>query len=298
MPDANIPQLNPCVSGGPTVSIIMPTFRRAHSVGKSIRTLLEGTWQDFELLVRDDGDGLDGTAAAVSEAAQGDTRVFYHRNETPLRMPGNLNAGIAESRGEFIAVCHDHDLYEPLFLEKMITALRRNPSALFVHCAIDEINDAGKHLKSHIGDWPELTPGKSWLKVMLQSLNCPVCALTVVRRNAHEKFGLYDVSCGFISDVEMWMRLSTKGDVAYVNKPLINVMQREVGHAETANGDKWIRMAASIHRRFLAEAYRKRTRALRRVRLELEFSNQYLRHQAGKVVRKLTENDLKRNVSP
>ena len=60
------------------------------------------------------------------------------------------------------------------------------------------------------------------------SLHCPVCALTLVRREAHESYGLYDASYGFISDVEMWMRLSMRGDVAYIDKPLIDVRERRL----------------------------------------------------------------------
>ena len=92
---------------------------------------------------------------------------------------------------------------------------------------IDVVRQDGSYVCSHVGDWPELTPGYSWLKVMLNSLHCPVCALTLVRREAHEKCGLYDPAGGFIADVEMWMRLSGQGDVAYVAEPLIAVRERE-----------------------------------------------------------------------
>lgn len=288
MPRANIPLLAARADKGPEVTIVMPTFRRAHAVGATIKTLLEGTWTDFELLVRDDGDGADGTREAVAEAAKGDSRVVYHHNAQNLKMPGNLNEGIKESRGDFIAVCHDHDLYNPTFIEMMVKTLRRNPTALFVHCAIETIRQDGAVTQAHIGDWNELTPGAEWLRLMLRSLNCPVCALTVVRREAHERYGLYDLSCGFIADVEMWMRLSSYGDVAYVPQPLIQVAEREEGHAETVNGDRWIRVAAGIHRRFLPAAYDLRQRAVRSVLLELKFGNQYLRHHAARVLNRLS----------
>lgn len=287
---ANIPVLLPRPSNGPEVTIVMPTFQRAHAIGRTIKTLLDGTWKDFELLVRDDGNGVDGTREAVAESAKGDTRVVYHRNSQNLKMPGNVNEGIKASRGEFIAVCHDHDLYKPTFVETMVSTLRRNPSALFVHCAIETIAQDGAIAHSHIGDWPELTPGAEWLRYMLRSLHCPVCALTIVRREAHERHGLYDLSCGFIADVELWMRLSSCGDVAYVPEPLVQVTEREEGHTETLNGDRWIRVAADIHRRFLPSAYDLRQRTVRSVLLELKFGNQYLRHHAARVLNRLSAN--------
>src|SRR5262249_7624821 len=93
----------------------------------------------------------------------------------------------------------------------------------------------------------------------------------------HEEFGLYDPSCGFISDVEMWMRLSSHGDVAYVREPLIQVREREENHIETKNGSHNIRLAAEIHRRFLSSASNKRQRRMKRLLLELNFTNQYAR---------------------
>jgi len=259
------------------VSVVMPTYRRPQQIGDSISSLLQGTFSGFELLVRDDGDGQDGTAEAVARAAAGDPRVRYHRNPANLRMPGNLNAGIRESRGEMIAVCHDHDLYQPHFLARMVETLDRNPTALFVHCGIELIRQDCVPTRSFVEDWPELTPGTAWLKVMLSSLHCPVCALTLVRRGAHEKFGLYDPARGFISDVEMWMRLSRHGDVAYVAGPLIRVREREADHEASTQSIYLLRIAASIHRQYLPLAYHGFKFLQRRCRLECRIAGQMVR---------------------
>ena len=280
----NIPQLSPRKSiVGPRVTVVMPTYRRAHQIGESIRSLLEGTFADFELLVRDDGNGTDGTLQAVAEAAGGDVRVRYHRNREPLRMPGNLNAGIQESRGEMIAVCHDHDLYKPNFLSTLVETLDVHQSALFVHCAIDVISQDGSYLCSHVGGWPEFNLGASWLKVMLSSLYCPVCALTVVRREAHEKYRLYDPRYGFVSDVEMWMRLSQHGDVAFVATPLIQVRQREPDHTASSNWATLLRTTAAIHRRYLPHAYSGGRCVYQRIWLESRVSRQMLSGIASQV---------------
>jgi glycosyltransferase involved in cell wall biosynthesis len=245
----------------------MPTFRRASHVGQSIESLLTGDFSDFELLVRDDGDGTDGTAEAVEQASRGDTRVQYHRNARRLAMPGNLNAGIADSRGSFIAVCHDHDLYAPNFLSSMVAALACHPSALFAHCGISIISLAGESLDSHVGQWPDLSRGPDWLRFMLGSLHCPVCALTLVRREAHQRYGLYDPSFGFIADVEMWMRLSSHGDVAYVPGPLVGVRVRESNHWANSSG-ALIATLRDIHRCYLPRAFSGRQLWAKRATLE------------------------------
>jgi glycosyltransferase involved in cell wall biosynthesis len=270
----------------PRVSVVMPTFRRAHLIGGTIRSILDQTFTDFELLIRDDGRGDDGTEEAVRAAANGDPRVRYHRNATNLRMPMNLNAGIAESVGEFVAVCHDHDLYAPEFLADLVGLLDRHPTALFAHTGIEVVDQHDRPTGDrHIGAFAEITRGSDWLATMLASFHCPVCALTLVRREAHERFGLYNPAYGFIADVEMWMRLSDKGDVAYASKPLIRVRTREDGHEANENPWPLFAIVFAIHRRYVPRRYHGLSRVSAEARLRLRADLQVLREIAARVRR-------------
>ena len=291
------PRLEPRTSTGPKVSAVMPTFRRPHVIGETMRCLLDGEWTDFELIVQDDGDGRDGTPEAVRAAARGDSRVRYIRNERKLGIPGNLNAAIMSSRGDLIAMCHDHDVYKPSFLPTMVQTLERHPSALFVHCAIDTITESGTYVRTITNDFRELTRGRDWVEVMLSTLACQVCALTLVRRSAHEAHGLYDPEFDFISDVELWMRLSLAGDVAYVREPLIQVRDREQNHYATNNAVKLVRRTAAIHRLYLPLAYRREEVTRRRIRLELETARSLASLKASMVRRQLGR-ILSRNQPP
>jgi hypothetical protein len=167
----------------------------------------------------------------------------------------------------------------------MVEALERNPSALFVHCAIDSITQEGKYLQTFSADWPELSPGIDWLRFMLSTTSCPVCALTLVRRSAHEEHGLYDPRCDFVSDVELWMRLSSQGDVAYIRDPLIQVRERETNHYATANARKIVGHIAEIHRRYLPRAYGGLGLALQTALLELRTVRQIANVKASVIKR-------------
>jgi glycosyltransferase involved in cell wall biosynthesis len=271
----------------PLVSIVMPTFRRASQIGASIRTLLCNTLEDFELLVRDDGDGSDRTEEAVREAARDDPRVHYRRNSRPLGMPESLNGGILEAQGEFIAVCHDHDLYKHDFLKNMVGALQDSPKALFVHCAIELMTQSGECFGTQVGDWPEVMPGADWLRIMLRTLDCPVCALTVVRREAHRRYGIYDPRFGFVADVELWMRLARTGDVAYVSRPLISVREREPGHFAADKALEIVRIVDQIHREYLPVAYTGWRLGLEHARLRLQVARKTTRIRLGFLRRQL-----------
>jgi glycosyltransferase involved in cell wall biosynthesis len=277
--DPAVPLLGPAALNGPTVSVVMPTYRRAHQIGDSIQSLLQGTWSDFELLVCDDGGGTDGTREAVEIASDGDSRVKYHRNPQRLGMPGNLNAGIAQTVGSYIAVCHDHDLYAPDFLSAMIHALGSYPTALYVHCAIAVVDQEGNITGEHVAEWPPLTAGKDWLRFMLQTLHSPVCALTLVRRQAHQEYGLYDSAYGLVADVELWLRLATHGDVAYLATPLIRVREREANHWAKEQGSQHIKSVAAAQRRHVSHAGGSLRVLTRRLRIEANLARALLRNR-------------------
>jgi glycosyltransferase involved in cell wall biosynthesis len=264
----------------------MPTYRRARLIGLTIQSILDQSYGDFELLIRDDGREGDGTEEAVRLAASGDARVRYHRNPKNLGMPHNLNAGIEASTGELIAVCHDHDLFAKTYLERLVGLLDTYPTALFAHCGIEIVDQEGKSLGDrYVGPWAPLTEGRAWMAVMLRSFNCPVCALTLVRREAHERHGLYHPAYGFIADVEMWLRLAEHGDVAFAAEPLVRVRTREDDHAVTA--DTWPVLASSlaIHRRYVPRRYHGLEGALRRALLDVRADATIAREIASRLRR-------------
>jgi len=280
----HLPPVAATVMGArPRVSIVMPTFRRAAVIGDTIRSLLDQTYSDFELLVRDD-DGEDGTEAVVRGLA--DPRIRYHRNPQRLRMPGNLNSGIRETVGEYVLVCHDHDLYAPTLVARMVEVLDAHPSALFVHCGAVGIDDSGRTIENWVQELPELTDGERWVHRMLENFSSPVTANSMVRRSAHERFGLYDPDYGFVADVEMWMRLSRRGDVAYLAEPLLRLRARETDHEFTGASWPLIGLLLRIQRRYHREVFHGWYGLWRRLRLWVRTERLLLRRYFGCIVRR------------
>jgi glycosyltransferase involved in cell wall biosynthesis len=251
-----IPELKPvdaCQTERPLMSIVVPTYQRPHLISATIQSLLDQTCDNFELLVRDDSrsDETENVVAAVR-----DKRIRYHRNQSRLGMPANVNAGIRDTRGYFVAVCHDHDLHEPTRLEKMLQLFEEYPDILFVHTALSKITEEGEDTGiQFVGDYARYTPGVEWLRFMLSSFSCPVAADIMVRRSSYECFGLYDLEYGFVSDVEMSMRLSLHGQVGYLSEPLSRNRAREAQHEH--NQIRWdvIDALAQIHSNYIKLTY-------------------------------------------
>jgi len=205
----------------------MPTYHRPDSINSTLKTVINQSFTDLEILVR--ADGIEDSTADVI-AALNDPRIRFTVGSSNKGMPGVLNNLIADSRGEYVVVLHDHDHYDPSLVEKMLGVIERNPSVLYVHTGVTATDRTTDWKAVYVDTWAELSDGDNWAKYMLSRWDSPVCAETMVRRTTYEKHGLYAPEYGFWSDVEMWVRLATHGDVGYIAESLIELSERETDH--------------------------------------------------------------------
>ena len=90
------------------VSIIMPAFNAKDTIGEAIESALNGTHQNLEILVIDDG-STDGTENTVTEMAQKDQRIKYYKNPTNLGAYQSRNLMLEAATGQFIAFLDSDD---------------------------------------------------------------------------------------------------------------------------------------------------------------------------------------------
>lgn len=108
----------------PLVSVVMPTFNRAHILAEAIGSVLEQSYPDWELLVCDDG-STDRTAQVVAQMA--DPRIRYLAFEKANGAVAR-NRGLALARGDYIAYLDSDNLWHPHYLATMLRVLLAAPS--------------------------------------------------------------------------------------------------------------------------------------------------------------------------
>ena len=126
----------------PLVSIIMPTYNRAFLIGEAIQSIIEQSYQNWELLVCDDG-STDNTESVVN---QFDDRRIQYFSLQHLGAAQARNSGLDKAKGEFFAYLDTDNLWHPCYLEVTVCFLVRNFGS---YCAysryIDVKKDGGKN---------------------------------------------------------------------------------------------------------------------------------------------------------
>jgi len=120
------------MSEPPTVSIGMPVYNGEALLERSIPSILEQSWRDFELVICDDA-SRDGTEALCRRFAAEDSRVRYRRNRANLGGSANFNQVFSLARGRYFKWCAQDDVIRPSFLQAAVDVLESDPEVVLCH---------------------------------------------------------------------------------------------------------------------------------------------------------------------
>jgi len=204
------------------VSVCLPTYNGADYIEEALRSILNQTYQDFELVVVDDG-STDATLDIVHSFS--DPRIQVHRNPERLGIPANWNRCLELAAGEFVCVFHQDDVMQPDNLQRKVHLLSADESVGFVHSAVSPLVDASA--PSFTVDWFETATedgvwdGLEYFRTLLLRGN-RICAPTVLaRRHALLEQGRFDQDLGFACDYAMWLKLCVTRRVGFLARPLV-----------------------------------------------------------------------------
>jgi glycosyltransferase involved in cell wall biosynthesis len=205
-----------------TVSVIIPTYNRAHLVDRAIRSVLDQTYQDFEIIVVDDS-STDNTKEVVNSFKN--EQVTYIRHQVNKRVAAARNTGIRAAKGEYIAFVDSDDECLPQRLEKQVEVFQRGSSEVGVvytdHYRIDK--EGGKHHFSAPTIMPE--DGLAWRK----ALDYPSIGVgtAMVRRTCFNTVGLFDERIPYFEEIEFYVRAGKHFYFYHINEPLMNCYEGE-----------------------------------------------------------------------
>jgi glycosyltransferase involved in cell wall biosynthesis len=187
----------------PAVDVVLPTYRRPHTIGYAIRSVLAQTHPSFTLHVV--GDGCDAQTEEVVRAFA-DPRLLFRRFPKAMGFGyGHRNVVLREGSAPFVAYMTDDDLWFPDHLERGLAVLRDEGVALVAHRSVQVRFPDVLDPYFFAFDW-RLGPASRWLRNwFMGSVNC------VHRRDAFERVGYWNERLTRFGDREFYNRVRTSG---------------------------------------------------------------------------------------
>ena len=223
------------MSAAPSVSVIIPAYNRAMTIRPAIESVLRQTWDDFELIVVDDG-SQDATMDMVRGIS--DPRLRLMANPRNMGAAGARNTGIRAACGDWIAFQDSDDEWLPRKLEKQMARLQA-PGAAHVgaYCGLLTLGGLddrdGDRLRLRYVPDPAIVPAEGDILEPLLRESMISTQTLVVRRDLILELGCFDEETTPIEDWDFVIRLAQRGSIAFVDEPL--VQQRFSSNSITRN---------------------------------------------------------------
>lgn len=195
------------------VSVVTATYNMGHYLPIAVRSVLDQTYQNFEINVIDDG-STDDTKEVMKQFTD-DPRVHYYHQENQGQAKAK-NHGIRVSTGKFVAFLDADDRWLPAKLEKQLPLFEQNPRVGVVYTDASYMDENGKIIE--IERRKKYFRGQVTEKLFKDNfVNFPSA---IVKKECFNEVGAFDENLPMSIDWDLWLRISTKYEFDYVDEKL------------------------------------------------------------------------------
>jgi glycosyltransferase involved in cell wall biosynthesis len=239
-------------SAPPRVSVVIPVFNRLQFLRDAVESVFAQTWQDWELVIADDGSG-----APTREYLQGiSTRprvrvVWLDHVGVPAR---TRNAGLRECRGEYVAFLDSDDTWEDRKLQVQVATLEGRPQCQWSYSAFTNVDQYGRALTNESLRVWQPSEGDVFERILRGEVAIRTPTV-LASRDLIVAAGMFDESIRSAEDYDLWLRLALRSPLAVCREPLVNVRFHQDHHsanwAAAYVGQDWTfkKLQAMVNRR-------------------------------------------------
>lgn len=205
-------------------SVIVPLYNKAQYIERTLRSIMQQSYSDFELIVVDDG-SKDASYLVAKNTIAGDGRCTVVQ-QVNSGVAVARNHGVELSHGEYICFLDADDWWELDFLKEMSDLISNYPEAGLYGTGFYLVKN-GKKRVAPIGVQKDFEAGYiNYCKAYARTLCMPISSSSVaIPREAFLAAGQFRKGISLGEDFDLWIRLALKYKVALVNKPLANYFQ-------------------------------------------------------------------------
>ena len=193
----------------PKISVLMGIYNCAPTLQEALDSLYAQTYQDFEIILCNDG-SKDNTYELALENQKKHPNIVLLNNPHNMGLNQTLNNCLAVAKGEYIARMDGDDLCMPDRFETELRFLEEHPEYTIVSSPMEYFDEEGTFMTGN---------GKGEIKPSDFKKGSPIChAPCMVRKEAYDKVGGYSVSPKLlrVEDYNLWFKMYAAGYKAYM----------------------------------------------------------------------------------
>lgn len=180
----------------PKVTVVIPCYNDGKYIDEAVDSILAQTYQNFEIIIVNDGSTDSFTNNLLSNYNKPKTKVFFKENG---HLSSARNHGIKNSKSEYILPFDADDIFEPTYLEKAVKILDENPEIGVVTCDIRLFENAKGVWRSKSGDVMDLLAKND------------ICGNSLFRYQCWIDAGGYNENMRGFEDWDFWIGVGKKG---------------------------------------------------------------------------------------
>lgn len=245
----------------PLVSVLIPTYNREGYLEESLRSAVEQSYENLEIIVSDNC-STDATLDIAHAMAAEDKRIQVHSNDTNLGMVGNFRRCFELSKGPYIKYLMSDDRLHSNAVERLLAALLQEPSLALATSVRSLIDANGNPLPAMSATQPvcdddSIIGGTEFGDyVLVDNLNVIGEPTTVLWRRSLAKNSEICVLNGrpyhFNADVALWLLLLSRGNAGYIVEPLSDFryhpeQAQKDGEAISSGTLEWLHLIRDAH---------------------------------------------------
>ncbi len=230
----------------PMVSVIVPTFNRPERLREALQSVLAQTYQDFEIIVVNDGTSDIRPVLNALNAGGRITSITHDRNRG---LAAARNSGLRAAKGKYVAYLDDDDRYLPDHLETLVTFLEQSEcNAAYTDAwRVHETLQQGRYAEQ-ARDLPyshDFNPAN----LLISNFFPVLCVMH--ERACLDDVGLFDESLFAHEDWDLWIRMATKYPFAHIRRTTAEFTWRMDGSSMTSGSrDTYRRTTDLIYKKY------------------------------------------------
>jgi len=211
----------------PLFSVIIPTYNREHFITQALQSVLAQSYEDFEVIVIDDGSD-DSSQEKIAQFEDARIHYVYQKNHGVAHA---RNRGLKQARGRFIAFLDSDDKWAAQKLERCVDYIQKFPDISIFHT--EELwyrsqklfNQKKKHKKP---------TGFVYLKAL--ELCCISISTAVIKKEIFQTLGAFDEEFAACEDYDFWLRATLQNEVKLIPE---NLTIKDGGRPDQLSARVW-----------------------------------------------------------